>query len=447
VSALTLKSPTTLDTRALRCMFDLCQSKAVSAPDLVHALKSCLADGEAINPENGNTPLHSLCLNERCSLRMLHTYLDLSPGAAAVRNSRGQWAMHQLVTNPSMTAEMAAVLLLHTPLATAEDACDASGSTFLHAWINFSACVEVPVLAAILDGGSPGLGLQLDAQGNSSLALLAASRHCTEELLACYLQYCPVVEVGCHMWEALKALANNSHALSSSAMSLLLRYSKEPATNAIIERNLNPLAGLMLNPRLTPDILGMYLDRYSSHGAAPVPWDGASFRRPRDGQKAPHENSGGTALHLMARKCLVPLSPAIVETYVTRCPEALDMLDHHHISAISYLASRADASAELLLATATAPPSSSPASEFSSQRISNLLSSTSQLKGALTDIAEPSHVQLLPSPTRDDATIEATKKERGSARQAPIYDGENVATSTRCKLRVHSSSSAKIAVI
>ena len=413
-------------------MFDLCQSKAVSAPDLAHALKSCLADGEAINPANGNTPLHSLCLNERCSLRMLHTYLDLSPDAAAVRNSRGQWAMHQLVTNPSMTAEMAAVLLLHTPQATAEDACDASGSTFLHTWINFSAGLEVPALAAILEGGPPGLGLQPDAQGTSSLALLAASRHCTEELLACYLQHCPVVGEGRHIWEALKALASNSHALSCGAISLLLRYSKESATNVIIERNLNPLAGLMLNPRLTPDILGMYLDRYSSHGAAPVPWDGVSLRRPRDGQKASHESSGGTALHLMARECPVPLSPAIVETYVAQCPEALDMLDHHHRSAVSYLASRADASAELLLATAAVPPFSSSASEFSSQGFSNLLTSTSQLKAALYDIAASSHVPL-PSSSR--------------ASRTDMNVGGTPATSTRYKLKVYSSSSSRIAVI
>lgn len=424
-------------------MFNLCQSKAVSAPVLAQALKSSPADGEAINPANGNTPLHSLCLNERCTLRILHTYLDLSPGAAAVRNARGQWAMHQLVTNPSMTAEMSAVLLLHTPLATVEDARDASGSTFLHAWINFGTRLEVAALAAILEGSPSGLGIQPDARGTSALALLAASAYCTEELLARCLQHCSMAREGGHMWEALVALASNPHALSSGAMSLLLTYSKEPDRHLLTEEHGNPLVGLVLNPRLAPGILGMYLDHYSSHGTAPVPWDGA-LRRPRDGQKVAHGSSGGTALHLMARKRPVPLNPTVIEAYVARCPEALDVRDHHRRTAAYYLASRADASAALLLATASPSPSSI-SFGFSSLDSSKLLTCAAQLKAALLSVADSSSV-LLPSQARDDAPVDTVNRTRASS-QAESGSSNTQEAPSSYTLRVISSGSAKIAII
>jgi len=425
-------------------MFDLCQSKAVSAPDLAQALKSCPADGEAINPANGNTPLHSLCLNERCTLRMLHTYLDLSPGAAAVRNARGQWAMHLLVTNPSMTAEMAAVLLLHTPLATVEDARDASGSSFLHAWINFGTRLEVAALAAILEGSPSGLGIQPDARGTSALAFLAASGLCTEDLLACCLQHCSMAREGGHMWEALVALASNPHALSSGTMSLLLTHSKEPARHLLTEERANPLVGLVLNPRLAPGMLGMYLDHYSSHGTAPVRWDGA-LRRPRNGRKAAQESSGGTALHLMARKCPVPLHPTLVEAYVARCPEALDVLDLHRRTASYYLASRADASTALLLATVSRPPSSTSFSFFFLGS-SNLLSRTAQLKAALLGVAESSS-EPLPSQARDGALVETVNRTRDASSQAESCSRHTQEAPSKYKLRVNSSDSAMTAII
>jgi hypothetical protein len=402
-------------------MFDLCQSKAVAAPDLAHALKANPADGLAVNPANGNTPLHSLCLNEKCTLRVLHTYLDLCPGAAAVRNGRGQWAMHQLATNPSITAEMAALLLLHTPLASAEVACDASGATPLHAWVNFGASLGVPTLAALLNGGPPGLGLQPDAQGASPLTHLAASAHCTEALLACYLHQCPAAGKGLTGRRALAALAGNHFALSGGAMLLLLRHFSEPGPAAApLAEGPLPLAALVVNPRLAASVLGMYLDRFPRDGNAPVTWAGV-------------EGSGGTALHLMARKFPPPLRPAVVAAYASRCPEALAVLDLQRNSAVFYLACRPDASAALLLATAPAPRSTSSSSLFSTQV-------------ATTDEA----ARRPPKPPPLQASLDFERACALSRAEAENTDAKPVDTAAARrgqKLRVQSSNALQIAFI